>query len=85
MLVIGVRGLGSEVSKNIVLAGVCEVTLMDHTSLSSHDSASRFLMQSDGLNVILSNPLSPHPLPFHLYLSTFSTSLFATSLSIFPP
>lgn len=48
VLVIGICGLGSEVSKNIVLAGVREVTILDHTSLTEHDSACRFLMQKDG-------------------------------------
>lgn len=51
VLVIGVHGLGAEVSKNIVLAGVQEVTLLDHTLLEAGDSANRFLMQQDGVNV----------------------------------
>ena len=55
VLIVGVRGLGAEVSKNIVLAGVREVTLLDHTSLGSGDSAERFLMQCEGVNV-MSNP-----------------------------
>ena len=49
---VGLCGLGAEVSKNIVLAGVQEVTVMDHTPLEPEDSASRFLMQHDGVNVI---------------------------------
>lgn len=53
VLVIGVSGLGAEVSKNIVLAGVQEVTVMDHTPLAAGATASRFLMQQDGVNVIL--------------------------------
>lgn len=50
---IGVCGLGAEVAKNIVLAGVQEVTVLDHTSLKTDDSACRFLMQADGVNVCL--------------------------------
>ena len=48
---IGACGLGAEVAKNIVLAGVQEVTMLDHTSLKTGDSACRFLMQTDGVNV----------------------------------
>ena len=48
---VGVRGLGSEVSKNIVLAGVREMTILDHSSLSPQDTACRFLMQTDGQHV----------------------------------
>ena len=51
VLLVGVSGLGAEVGKNIVLAGVQEVTLLDHTPLDSADSACRFLMQQDGINV----------------------------------
>ena len=53
VLVVGLRGLGSEVVKNIVLAGVHAVTLLDHTSLSKNDFAERFLIRQDGENVRL--------------------------------
>lgn len=56
MLVVGGRGLGAEVAKNIVLAGVQEVTLLDHTHLKAEDSAGRFLMQNNGINVTPSLP-----------------------------
>ena len=52
MLVVGMRGLGAEVSKNIVLAGVREIVVMDHTSLERGDTAERFLMQHNGVNVL---------------------------------
>ena len=51
VLIIGIRGLGSEVSKNVVLAGVREVTVLDHTSLMTQDTACRFLMQAVGQSV----------------------------------
>ncbi len=51
MLVVGLRGLGSEVVKNIVLAGVCAVTVLDHAPLSNDDLAGRFLMRHNGENV----------------------------------
>ena len=53
ILVIGAGGLGAEVAKNIVLAGVQEVTLLDHAPLKPEDSACRFLMQQEGANVRL--------------------------------
>ncbi len=51
MLVVGLRGLGSEVVKNIVLAGVHAITILDHTPLSKDDFAERFLIRQDGENV----------------------------------
>lgn len=51
VLVVGLRGLGSEVVKNIVLAGVNQVTILDHAPLSQEDVAGRFLMQREGRNV----------------------------------
>lgn len=51
VLVVGLRGLGSEVVKNIVLAGVNRVTILDHAPLCHDDVAGRFLMQQEGQNV----------------------------------
>lgn len=48
---VGLRGLGSEVVKNVVLAGVCSITVLDHAPLSKDDFAGRFLMRQDGKNV----------------------------------
>ncbi|XP_064407066.1 SUMO-activating enzyme subunit 1-like [Halichondria panicea] len=50
VLVVGLRGLGSEVVKNIVLAGVHAITILDHTPLSKDDFAERFLIRQDGEN-----------------------------------
>ena len=58
VLIVGVAGLGAEVSKNIVLAGVQEITLLDSASLESADSACRFLMENDGVNVSPSSPFT---------------------------
>ncbi|XP_045164557.2 SUMO-activating enzyme subunit 1-like [Mercenaria mercenaria] len=44
VLLIGVRGLGAEVSKNIVLAGVKSLTLLDHTKVTEEDACSNFLV-----------------------------------------
>ena len=34
VLLIGLRGLGAEVAKNIVLSGIKSLTLLDHTNVS---------------------------------------------------
>ncbi|XP_060561529.1 SUMO-activating enzyme subunit 1-like [Ruditapes philippinarum] len=44
VLLIGVRGLGAEVAKNIVLAGVKSLTLLDHTNVTEEDACSNFLV-----------------------------------------
>ena len=51
VLVVGVRGLGAELSKNIVLAGVKTVTLLDHEPLTPSNLGSRFLGRTEGVNV----------------------------------
>ena len=48
---VGLRGLGSEVVKNVVLAGVSAITVLDHASLNENDLAGRFLSRQDGENV----------------------------------
>ena len=53
LLVVGARGLGAELCKNIVLAGVRRVTLLDHAVLTPADQGNRFLASSDGENVNL--------------------------------
>lgn len=44
VLLVGVRGLGAEVAKNIVLAGVRSLTLLDHTKVTKEDACSNFLL-----------------------------------------
>lgn len=51
MLVIGMRGLGAEVCKNLVLAGVQALTVLDSVPLGPEDVAGRFLTQTEGENV----------------------------------
>ena len=45
------RGLTAEVSKNVVLAGVKSLTVLDNRVLSEEDSATRFLCPTVGENV----------------------------------
>ena len=51
VLVVGAKGLGAELCKNVVLAGVKSLTLLDHTPLSPDDLGCRFLGNTDGMNV----------------------------------
>ncbi len=55
IIVIGVNGLSNEVLKNIVLAGVGHVTLMDSAPVTLKDLGSQFLLRKEnvGENVIL--------------------------------
>ena len=47
ILVVGMRGLGCEVVKNLVLAGVNSLTMMDHENLTKEDGDSQFLAPRD--------------------------------------
>jgi ubiquitin-like 1-activating enzyme E1 A len=44
VLIAGMQGLGAEIAKNVVLAGVKSIMLMDHTSISEEDICSQFLV-----------------------------------------
>ncbi|XP_076463598.1 SUMO-activating enzyme subunit 1-like [Babylonia areolata] len=44
VLLIGLRGLGAEVAKNIVLAGIKSLTLLDPTVADEEDAAAQFLI-----------------------------------------
>ncbi|KAG8222690.1 hypothetical protein J437_LFUL015887 [Ladona fulva] len=43
ILLVGLKGLGSEVCKNVMLAGVKSITLLDHEPLKEEDFGSQFL------------------------------------------
>ena len=47
ILVAGMKGLGNEVAKNLVLAGVNSMTILDHEELIKEDSVSSFLAPTD--------------------------------------
>lgn len=47
LLVAGMRGLGAEVVKNLVLAGIKSLTMMDHEELTKEDGDSQFLAPRD--------------------------------------
>ncbi|KAG8448727.1 hypothetical protein GDO86_015700 [Hymenochirus boettgeri] len=44
VLLVGMRGLGAEVAKNLILAGVKGLTLLDHQQVSQEDSRAQFLI-----------------------------------------
>lgn len=47
LLVVGLKGLGAEVCKNVVLAGVKSLTLLDHANVTEEDGCSQFLLTGD--------------------------------------
>lgn len=57
MLIIGVKGLGAEVAKNITLAGVKSVTLLDDGAVTLDDICAQFLVPRDQLGKNVSYPL----------------------------
>ncbi|CAO3591780.1 unnamed protein product [Absidia cylindrospora] len=49
ILIAGVRALSNEVSKNLVLAGIGSVTLLDHNSVEKNEVDSQFLFSEDDI------------------------------------
>ncbi|KAM9327004.1 SUMO-activating enzyme subunit 1 [Gastrophryne carolinensis] len=49
VLLAGMRGLGAEVAKNLILAGMEELTLLDHQQASEEDSRAQFLIPTGSL------------------------------------
>jgi ubiquitin-like 1-activating enzyme E1 A len=47
VLVAGIKGLGCEVAKNLVLAGVKSLKVIDHENLTEEDGQSNFLSPTD--------------------------------------
>lgn len=45
----GLRGLGAEIAKNIVLAGINSLTMLDHTKVTEEDRCSQFLVSRDDI------------------------------------
>lgn len=57
ILVIGVTAVTNEVLKNIVLAGIGRVTVMDETNVKSQDLAAQFLLRKADLGMNVSRVL----------------------------
>ncbi|XP_068106829.1 SUMO-activating enzyme subunit 1 isoform X1 [Hyperolius riggenbachi] len=49
VLLVGLGGLGAEVAKNLILAGVEQLTLLDHKVVSAEDSRAQFLIPTGSL------------------------------------
>ena len=45
VLLIGVRGLGSDIAKNIILAGINSLTILDDGEVTQEDLRQNFLLQ----------------------------------------
>ncbi|GJJ74525.1 ubiquitin-like 1-activating enzyme E1 A [Entomortierella parvispora] len=49
ILIAGMRGLSNEVCKNIILAGVGSITILDHENITEQDFGSQFLIRGAAL------------------------------------
>lgn len=49
ILLCGLNGFGAEIAKNIILAGVKSITLIDHQNVSEADFCSQFLAPQDSV------------------------------------
>lgn len=49
ILLIGLKGFGAEVAKNIILSGVKSLTLLDDGLLTEEDTCSQFLAPTDAI------------------------------------
>lgn len=52
-LLIGIRGLGSEIAKNILLSGINSLTILDNETVTKEEQLVNFLLDPDtiGKNV----------------------------------
>ena len=58
VLVAGVSGVSVEVAKNLVLAGIGHVTLLDHRALERRHLSANFLARADALGHNVGTPAS---------------------------
>ncbi|XP_057284181.1 SUMO-activating enzyme subunit 1 [Pezoporus wallicus] len=49
VLLVGMKGLGAEVAKNLILAGVKGLTMLDHQQVSQEDTRAQFLIPGGSL------------------------------------
>nr|XP_028597605.1 SUMO-activating enzyme subunit 1 [Podarcis muralis] len=49
VLLVGMKGLGAEVAKNLILAGVKALTMLDHQQVSPEDTQAQFLIAGGSL------------------------------------
>ena len=55
ILIVGIKALSNEILKNIVLAGVCHVTMLDWTTVNEQDLGGQFFLRKEdiGKNVTI--------------------------------
>ncbi|OWK16360.1 SAE1 [Cervus elaphus hippelaphus] len=46
VLLVGMKGLGAEIAKNLILAGVKGLTMLDHEQVSPEDPGAQFLIRT---------------------------------------
>ena len=68
VLIVGVGGLCCEVTKNLVLAGVGHITLMDHADVTAGDIASNYFLPEESLGLIGAANSRGHRGPGNLFL-----------------
>jgi ubiquitin-like 1-activating enzyme E1 A len=56
VLLIGIKGLGNEVSKNLVLAGIHSLTVADHEPVIPADLGAQFFVTEDDIGKNVSEP-----------------------------
>lgn len=49
VLLVGIKGIGAEICKNLVLSGVKSLTLMDSGQVDEQDFVAQFLVQREDL------------------------------------
>lgn len=55
VLLIGIRGLGSEIAKNILLSGINSLTVLDDGIVTEEEQMKNFLLSRDSLGKKVSN------------------------------
>ncbi|KAG0222050.1 SUMO-activating enzyme subunit 1, partial [Mortierella sp. GBA43] len=49
ILIVGMRAISNEVCKNIILAGVGSITLLDHETVTEQDLGAQFLVRQEDI------------------------------------
>ncbi|KZV17146.1 hypothetical protein F511_29453 [Dorcoceras hygrometricum] len=85
ILISGVQGLGAEIAKNLILAGVKSVTLHDEDSVELWDLSSSFIFSEEdlGKNRALASVAKLQELNNSVIISTLTTELAKEKLSDF--
>ena len=56
ILLIGMRALANEIAKNLVLAGIGSLTILDPENVTAEDLGSQFLIQEEHIGMNVSPP-----------------------------